>query len=264
MGVEVSGNTSSPEFPSGVAVVIGGSGGVGRAICKRLAQSGADVLLTYRGNREAAEAAANDVRSFGRTADITALTIEDAAGVKAMIDGAAAKYKRIHTVVYAAGPHVPQIYVSQIEPDQWRKIIDTDVNGFFNVVHAARPHLCAQGGGSLVVISTAGLTRYPPRDALSIAPKGAVEALMRAVAREEGRHGFRANAVALGVIEAGMFHRLKDTEYTPEFVEIMRNNIAMKRFGKPEEVAEAAVFFASSRSSYITGQTLTIDGGYTL
>ena len=246
-----------------MAIVLGGSGGVGRAVCARLAEAGADVALTYRGNAEAAEEAAAAVRAFGRTAEVHKVSATDENEVRAFVDGVAARCERVHTVVCAAGSDIPMRFVSEITPAQWRDVMDADANGFFNLVHAALPHLRASRG-SLVAVSSAGLYRFPARDVLSVAPKAAIEALVRAVAKEEGRFGVRANSVALGVIEAGIFTRLSGGDLPREWTDAALRNTPMRRFGKADEVADAVTFLASSRASYVTGQTIVLDGGYSL
>jgi len=192
--------TETKDFPAGAAVVLGGSGGVGRAICERLAHYGSDVALTYRGNEKAARETAQVVERLGRKASIHAVSVSDADAVKALFDDVLAQHGGIHTVAHAAGSSIDQPFISQVTPEQWRAVFDADVNGFFNVVYASLPHLRAGGGGSSVYISSAGLKRIVAGDVLSVAPKGAVEALLHGIAREEGRFGVRANSVALGVI----------------------------------------------------------------
>ena len=241
------------------AVVIGGSGGVGSAICAALARDGFDVALTWRSNRHGAEATAKTVREVGREATVLQLDLADAAAVSALFEGLNGP---IHAVVHAAGPLVPQLHTGAVTPAEFRRIVDEDLHGFFAVVHAVLPRLRASGG-ALVALSTAGIRRHPPGDVLSTAPKAAVEALIRAVAREEGRFGVRANAVALGVIETGMFHDLVESEdLSGEWLAAARKNTPMRRFGTADEVGEAAAFLAGPRSSYITGQVLYLDGGY--
>ncbi len=113
-------------------------------------------------------------------------------------------------------------------------------------------------------ISSIGLQRWPNRDVLSVAPKAGIEALLTGIAKEEGRFGVRANSVQLGVIEAGVFLRLKGKDFDQQWLEAARQNTALKRFGCAEDVAHAVVFLASRQATYITGQAIKIDGGYSL
>jgi NAD(P)-dependent dehydrogenase (short-subunit alcohol dehydrogenase family) len=142
--------------------------------------------------------------------------------------------------------------------------MEWDANGFFHVAHAALPHL-RKSQGSIVFVSSAGLKRFPPGDVLSVAPKGAIEALLRGIAREEGRYGVRANSVAVGVVDAGMFPKLVERgELSQEWIDAAMRNTPLRRFATPSEIADAVVFLASEQARYITGQTLFVDGGYTL
>src|SRR5581483_3657539 len=134
--------------------------------------------------------------------------------------------------------------------------------GFFNILKPTIPHL-RRGGGSVLAMTSAGLVRHPQKDTLSVVPKAGIEALIRGIAREEGRHGIRANAVALGVIDTGLFKRLSD-RVTPQFIEAMKRNTALRRFGTAQEAADAALFLASSKAAFITGQSLRLDGGYSV
>jgi NAD(P)-dependent dehydrogenase (short-subunit alcohol dehydrogenase family) len=244
--------------------VVGGSGGVGQVIALALATEGCDVAVTYRSNEAAALSVVAQIEALGRRASAHSLSLTDEPSVGACVEAVTAHYGRLHTVVHAAGSPIEQPYFSGVTPEQWRAVMDADVNGFFHVAHHALPKL-KDGGGSFVYISSAGLARYPTGDVLSVAPKGAVEALLRAIAKEEGRFGVRANSVALGVIDAGMFHRLVASgELNQAYLDASKRNIALRRFGSAEEVANAVVFLASSRASYITGQTLMLDGGYSV
>lgn len=249
-------------FPDGVAVVIGGSGGIGAAICERLADHGADVALTYRANGAAAAGVVTAVERAGRRGLAEAVDVGDEEQVAGFFDRVAGSLGRPHTVVYAVGASIELSWIAEVTPEAWQEVVAADLTGFFNTVRAALPHLRA-GGGSIVAITTAGLERHPPRDILSTVPKAGIEALVRGVAREEGRHGIRANSVALGVLDTGHFHRVRET-LGEEFVEAMRRNTALRRFGTAREAADAVVFLASSASAFTTGQRLVVDGGFSV
>ncbi len=252
------------DFSDGVALVMGGSGGIGRAIAAAFAARGVSLALTYRRNEEAATEIAEAIRDAGGRCSIHPLDLGDSNAVTECIESLVQEHGRIHTIAHAAGTHIDQPYVSEVTPEQWRNTMDWDVNGFFHVVHAALPSL-RQSRGSFVFVSSAGLRRFPPGDVLSVAPKGAIEALIRGIAREEGRFGVRANAVAVAVVDAGMFPKLVERgELSQEWIDAAIRNTPLRRFGTPEEIADAVVFLASERARYITGQTLFVDGGYTL
>ena len=254
----------NPDFPPGIALVVGGSGGVGRAICARAAQAGSDVAITYRTNQAAAEQAAESVRAAGRTAVLIQVDVaDDQALVRAATD-LVASHGPLHTVFIATGFDLKMRMIAEVTPAEWRTVVHDDVNGFFNIIHATLPHLRAAGGGAYVHIGSAGLLRWPERDVLSVAPKGAIQQLIKGVAREEGRHNIRANGIAIGVIETGVFLRLKETTFDQAWHDAVLATLALKRYGQPEEVAETAVFLASQRAAYITGQMIALDGGWSL
>jgi 3-oxoacyl-[acyl-carrier protein] reductase len=250
------------EFPKGIALVIGGSGGTGAAICQKLAQAGSDVVLTYHSNEARAADVVNGVQSLGRFCECHPLSIAEADSVKELVDRLASQH-RVHTIVIAAGSNIPQLMIRDVTPEQWKAVVDADVNGFFNIVHAALPHMKEKGGGSLVHISSAGLSKWPERDVLSVAPKAAIEALIQGVAKEEGRFGIRANSVAIGVINTGIFKRLwADGTFDEQWRDSVQAQLCLKRWGEPQEVANAVVYLASTKAAYVTGQRLSVDGGY--
>lgn len=249
-------------YPDGAAVVIGGSGGIGRAICEALARAGSDIVFTYRNSEQVAHELRETIEASGRRALALKLDLSDRPACRKTIDRAADEFGRVHTLVLATGADISMTYTADIDPDEWDRTIIGDLTGSFNVLIPAIPHL-RKKGGSVLVMSSAGLKRFPPKDILSVVPKAGVEMLMNGVAREEGRNGIRANSIALGVIDAGLFKRLQD-RLTPEFVESMRMNAPLRRFATAEEVADLAVFLCSSKAASITGQSIAIDGGYSV
>lgn len=227
-----------PHLPEGAAVVIGGSGGVGRAVCARLAEHGADVALTYRANRAAADDALREVEQAGQRAHAGQVDLADAASVRRFFEDVAAAWSGVHTVVFSTGADISMTYVAEIEDADWARTIDGDLHGFYHVMKAALPHL-RKSRGSIVAMASAGLARHRQRDILSTVPKAGIEALIRGLAREGGRYGVRANAVALGVIDTGLFHRLEQ-RLPSGFAEAMKKNTALRRFGTAREAADAA------------------------
>jgi NAD(P)-dependent dehydrogenase (short-subunit alcohol dehydrogenase family) len=254
-----------PNFAGGVAIVAGGSGGIGAAICLALARAGSDIALTYRSKIQAAQKVADEVLALGRKAEIAPLNLADSAAVKTYVDDIVARHGRIHTVVYAAGPPLPIKHISRLTPDEWKNIFDADVNGCFNLISACLPHLKQQGGGSIVALITAAVEQAPPRDILSAAPKAAIQMLIRGVAKEEGRFNIRANCVGPGIIDAGLGQELiEHASETAGLAEKLRNAVPLKKYGTAEDVAEAVLFLASSKAKYITGHSLHVDGGLRL
>lgn len=255
-------NDKRQDFPIGTALVIGGSGGMGRAICERLAEAGSDVVLTYQHNAKVAAEVAGAVRERGCRAEVLQLTLGDEVAVSAALEELGSR-QRLHTLVIASGSDIAQPKIAELSLAQWKKVVDADLNGFLNLVLGVLPHMRAHGGGSLVHVSSAGLFRWPEGDVLSVAPKAAIESLIKGIAKEEGRHGIRANSVAIGVIDAGIFHRLwADGTFDEAWWQAVQGKLCLRRWGRAEEVAEAVTFLASSRAAYTTGQILAVDGGY--
>jgi NAD(P)-dependent dehydrogenase (short-subunit alcohol dehydrogenase family) len=246
----------------GAALVTGGSGGIGRAVVRLLAQRGSDVAFTWHANERAARRLVDEVASYGVRVSSHQVDIADGPACERMVGEAAERHGGLHTVVHAAGPHVPMRHLSTVESETMSRQVGEDAGGFFNVVRPALTHLRA-AEGSVVAVTTAATARFPVRDGLSSAPKAAVEALVRALAVEEGRYGVRANCVGPGMLTDGMAQRLIDTgELDDRALQVAKEHIPLRRFGIALDVAEMVCFLASSRAGFISGQKVDVDGGY--
>jgi len=250
-------------FPPGAVMVFGGSGGIGQGVALEFAKSGTDVAICYRTKQAVAERVASEIAALGVRASLHQVDVREAGQVEAAVAAAAAAHGRVHAMVWGAGPLVPQLYLAEVTAEAYRNAFEVEVFGFFNAVQAVLPHMRAQGGGSIVHLGSAGHDWWPPKDGLSVAPKAANESLIKGIAKEEGRHEIRANSVLVGVIDAGMFHVLMEQgAFGPGWVEETQKLLALKRWGTPADIGQAAVFFASSRGRYVTGQVISVSGGF--
>jgi NAD(P)-dependent dehydrogenase (short-subunit alcohol dehydrogenase family) len=250
-------------FKKGCVLIVGGSGGIGSLCAKEFANSGAKLAITYYKNEQAAIDIANEINADVK---IYQLDNSNSKSVDSTFKNVIKDHGSINTLVNAAGFDIPQKFIGEIDVDLWKGVIDADINGFFNLIKFGLPYL-RKSAGSIVFISSAGLFKYPPGDILSVAPKATIEHVLKGIAKEEGVNGVRANSIALGIIETGIFHRLREEENTffdDAWHEAVMNTLAIKRFGLPKEVADTAVFLASSKGGYITGHCIPVDGGYHL
>ena len=247
---------------AGGVLVIGGTGGLGSAIVRRLAQDWEYVDLTYRSNADAGQALVSELSG---TSSLSAhkLDILDEDALADVIVSAERRTGCLKAIVYASGVNIQQPYVSQIKADQWNEVIQTELMGFIAMVRHALPVL-RRNSGCIVNIGSVAPHWYVVGDALSSIPKAGTEALCRAIAKEEGRYGVRANTVAPGIMEVGIGGNLMTEIYSTEIWEQQKKRTPLRRFGKGEDVAGAAAYLCSSEASFITGQTIIADGGLSL
>jgi NAD(P)-dependent dehydrogenase (short-subunit alcohol dehydrogenase family) len=245
---------------AGVAFIAGGSGALGRAIALQLAHEGSDIAFTYRRNEAAAIRLARDVTALGRRVSFAAVTLEDAASVAGFVARVRVELGAIQSVIYSSGPSLRLEAIADIEPSRWAEVMNADINGCFNLVQQTLPSV-RECRGAYVAIITAAVDRYPARDALSAVPKAAIELLIRGLAKEEGRHGVRANCVAPGWIDAGVGQHMLQHELSADAAARVVKSIPLRRLGTPEDVASITRFLLSSAAGYISGQTIAVDGG---
>jgi len=251
------------DFPKGAAIVFGGSGGIGKGVALEFAKAGTDVAICYNRKEEVAQVTAEAIRAEGVRASIHKIDVRDRAAMDTLVAAAAAEHGHVHSVIWAAGPLVPQIPLADWSEDQFRQAMEVEAFGFYNAARAFIPHMREKGGGSFVHLGSAGHDWWPKLDGLSVAPKAINEALIKGIAKEEGRHEIRANSVLIGVIDAGMFHELSaQGVFDAQWVEETQKLLCLKRWGQAEDIGRAAVFFASRKAGYVTGQTISVSGGF--
>ncbi|MEZ5749314.1 MAG: SDR family oxidoreductase [Caenibius sp.] len=245
------------------AFVVGATGGLGRACALALAREWDAIALGYRSSSARADALAAQLPATCESLPVHC-DLNDATSVNTAITTTKDRFGAIGTVVFASGVAIGQPFVSRITEEEWREVIEAEVIGLTRVVSATLPVFREQGGGNFVIVVSVANYAYPPGDALSSVPKAAMESLGRAIAKEEGRFGIRANMVAPGIIDAGLGSAFLKELYTPEVWEMQRKRIALQRFGDGEDIGDAVAFLASPRAAYITGQTIIVDGGFSL
>lgn len=250
-------------FPKGAVMVFGATGGIGKVVAREFGKAGVPVAVMWRSKQDDAAALAAEIEAAGAKASTHQCDVTDPAAVESAVAEATAAHGRIHTMVWGAGPLVEQVDTAEATGEQWRNAINTEVHGLFEAIKALVPHMRGAGGGSFVHLGSAGDRLFPPKDVLSVAPKAANESLLRGIAREEGVHNIRANSVLVGVIEAGMFLELsKQGVFDENWVREVQRGLGLKRWGQPEEIANAAIFLASDQAAYVTGEQISVSGGY--
>lgn len=251
------------DFPAGAVAVFGGSGGIGQGVALTFAKAGCDVAVCYHSKTAVAQRIADEARALGVKASTHQVDVRDPAAVATAVADMIAAQGRIHSMVWGAGPLVAQTPIAEWSEDQFRSAVEIELFGFYHATRTLIPHFRAHGGGSFVHLGSAGHDWFPKLDGLSVVPKASNEALIKGIAKEEGIHNIRANSVRVGVIDAGMFHELSaQGVFDAAWVEETHKLLCLRRWGQAEDIGQAALFFASNRANYITGQMLSVSGGF--
>ena len=247
----------------GAVLVTGGSGGLGQGICRRLLEDWPSLVFTYHAN-SAKAAALRDELSAHASVEALRMDIRQDDDVAAALAAADAMPGGLRAVVFATGADILQPFVSEMSQELWSRVIEVELLGFARLVRLALPILRKRGGGALVSVVSVANYWFPPGDAISAVPKAGIEMLTKAVAKEEGRYGIRANSVAPGIVNAGLGALMQSKVHSQQVWDQQKRRIPLRRFGEAADVAEAVGYLASSRASYVTGQTIIVDGGLRL
>jgi len=237
------------------AVVTGGSRGIGKQIALRLAQQGADVCFSYRGNAAAAKQTVAEIVALGRKAMSVQADVTQPESAEALVKAALEAYGKVDILVNNAGITRDDL-IMRMSPEAWREVLETNLFGAFYTLKAVtRPMLRAKGGRIINITSVSGQAGQMGQANYSSAKAGLI-GLTKAAARELGSRGITVNAVAPGFVLTELTEGLSD-----DLKQQITDRTPLARFGTTEEVAYAVAFLASDEAAYITGQVLAVDGG---
>ena len=238
-----------------IALITGGSRGIGKAIALKFAQEGADVAFTYLSNKAAADATISELESYGHRVKAYASDASDFEKAHELVKQLQADFGRIDILVNNAGITRDTLLL-RMDEAQWDAVLNSNLKSAFNFTHAVVPIMARQRSGSIISLSSVVGVAGNAGQANYAASKAGIIALSTSVAKEMGSRGIRCNCIAPGFIDTDM------TSVLPEEIRTeWAKTIPLRRAGKPEEVASVALFLASDLSSYVTGQVIHCCGG---
>lgn len=237
------------------ALITGGSRGIGKAAALAMAAQGANIALIYGGNTQKAEEACEEIRALGVEAAAWKCDVSDYEETGRVVKEALAQFGQINILVNNAGITRDNLILAMKE-EEFTQVIDTNLTGAFHMIkHLCGPFMKQKGGTIINISSVSGLMGNPGQANYSAAKAGLI-GLTKTVAKELAPRGITCNAIAPGFVETDM------TEKLPEAAkELAVKQIPLKKMGRPEDIANAAVFLASQNAAYITGQVIQVDGG---
>ena len=241
-----------------IAIVTGGSRGIGRAIVQAFAAEGAKVAIVYRGSQETANKLAADIQEKGGKAVAVQADVSDADAVQACVQRVEQELGLVNILVNNAGVIEDDLFI-RMKPEQWNKVLQTNLGGVFNFCHTVAFGMMQRRAGRIINISSVSADHVNMGQTNYSASKGAINSFTRALAVELAKRGVTVNGIAPGFIETDMSAPVRN-----KAGDRIVKYIPMRRLGQPEDIARVAVFLASADSAYITGQVLTVDGGLTL
>lgn len=245
-----------------VAIVTGGGSGMGRADCHLLAEEAA-VVISCDLDHEKAQQVAEEVRSAGGRAEAFHVDITKSAMVRTMVGAVMEKYGRIDVLVNNAGYDAIKPFM-QTDEALWDYLIDLNLKGHLIVTHAVLPHMIAAKYGRIVYISSDAARVGSTGEAVYGAAKGGLIAFTKTLAREHARDNILVNCICPGLTDTPQLQANLADPQIGRIIESVERSIPLKRFGEPEDIAKATLFFVSDLSPFITGQVLSVSGGLTM
>jgi NAD(P)-dependent dehydrogenase (short-subunit alcohol dehydrogenase family) len=244
-----------------VAIITGGSRGIGKAITRRFSAEGAKVVVNYKESTGLAENVVNEIRAAGGEAISIQADVSQRAQTDRLRDETLNAFGQIDVLVSNAGIIIDKPYIESTEED-WNAAMDSNLRGFFNITQSVLPHMIKRNYGRVIAtgsiineVADFGGNKY----SVCTASKGGIVNMMHPIAAEMARHGITVNSVSPGYIATEMLEEI-DAEGLEEALRL----VPMRRHGKPEEIAAAMAFLASDDAAYITGQTIRVNGGMSM
>jgi len=241
-----------------IALVTGGSRGIGKAIVVALANGGAKVAFVYQSNQDAADKLVAELTSQGREVYAIKADVSQKADADAAVENVVAKWGRLDILVNNAGI-IRDKLVLAMSADEWNEVINTNLTSVFHFCQAAIRPMMSNRFGRIVNMSSVAADFSNPGQANYAASKAGIEGFSRCLATEYAKRGITVNCVAPGFIETDMTSAVVNAAGDK-----IKNSIPVRRLGQPDDIANSVLFLASNESSYITGQVLKVDGGLTL
>jgi 3-oxoacyl-[acyl-carrier protein] reductase len=241
-----------------VALVTGGSRGIGRGIVKAFAREGARVAFVFRGSREAADSLVAEVTAAGGTALALQADVISSDDAQRCVERVEKEWGRVDILVNNAGIIRDDLFV-RMEPEAWKAVLETNLGGAYNFCRAVAYTMMKQRRGRIINISSVAAEFVNMGQTNYAASKGAINAFTRALAVELASRNVTVNAIAPGFIETDMSEAVRN-----KAGDMIKKAIPMRRLGQPDDIARVALFLAGPESAYMTGQVLTVDGGLSL